>query len=94
MSGIGFQENSVSETGQKWSPFPHLCPPGEQGSRSERSHQTPQRGLPANENGSSSMFKRIFQGVFGLTLSIPISLTALFISVAVGATNARARFNP
>jgi hypothetical protein len=82
MSGIGFQENSVSETGQKRSPFSHLCPPREQNCRSEIS---PDRQRP---------FKRIFQGIFGLALLIPISLTALFLSVAAGATNLQERFNP
>jgi len=85
MSGIGFQENSVSETGREWSPFPHLCPAREQGGG---------HGIPANEIGSSPRFKRIFQGIFGLALLIPISLTALFLSVAAGATSTRARFNP
>jgi len=39
-------------------------------------------------------FKGIFQGILGLALLIPISLTALFLSVAVRATNSQERFNP
>lgn len=82
MNGIGLQENCVSETGQEWSPFPHLCPPRKQNRRSEISA------------ARQPLFMQIFQGIFGLALSIPISLTALFLSLAAGATDSIERLNP
>ena len=80
MRGIGFQTNGVSGAGREWSPFPHLCPPQEKNPRPKI--------LPA---ALLRLFKRILQGIFGLALSIPISLTALILLAAGRAEKLRER---